>query len=149
KSGPLSVLGSLMEQDVLGPGQARRARWPAVDARRFDRIIKGSVCCFFTFNHCQPATVIPCCVRKLLDFNCLIHRKFLSHFRQLQPIEIPRRHLSVFCFQIQSLERSSHEFGYESKMRSVVCKPSRYVSRGSGANHISLCQTKYQEEIIM
>ena len=90
-----------MEEDVLWPRQARRARWPAVDARRFDRIIKGSVCCFFAFNHRQPARVTRYCVRKLLDFNCLIHGEFLSHFRPLQPIEIPQRHLSVFCFQIQ------------------------------------------------
>jgi predicted ester cyclase len=34
-------------------------------------------------------------------------------------------------------------------MRSVVCKPFRYVSKCRDANHISLCQTKYQEEIIM
>src|SRR4029077_5462198 len=47
-----------------------------------------------------------------------------------------------FAFKFRSLERSSHEFGYESKMRSVVCKPSRYVSRGRGANHISLCQNE-------
>jgi predicted ester cyclase len=75
-----------------------------------------------------------------------------NSFLTFDYFNLSRFHEDIYpfsAFKFRSLERSSHEFGYESKMRSVVCNRSRYVSIGRGANQISLCQTKYQEEIIM
>jgi hypothetical protein len=43
KSRPFGVGGGLVERDILAPGQARRARWTAINAGRVHRIDEGAV----------------------------------------------------------------------------------------------------------
>src|SRR5438552_12477725 len=68
----LGVFASQVIQHVLGPRQAGRTRWTAVNSRSLDRVIKFSIAGCVTLDDRHPARIILCRAGAFFDGGVLV-----------------------------------------------------------------------------